>query len=131
MASLANITVKKFDGTTDITYTGVSPQGGSEAPARWASQTVGSAQAHQPDLRVSARERGNVVEIRGTYKYPELQTNTTTSKTSVLRVIDGSFNFKYDRAVNATDGNEAAHQFANLVSSTLIKEIMRTGVGAN
>lgn len=130
MPALGNITVKKYDGTTDIVYTGVSPQGGSDQPSRWASQSVGSAQAHQPDLRVMVKDRGNTVEFRGTYAYPELQTNTTTSKTSVLRKLGGSVSLSYDRAMNQTDLNEAVHQFFNLCAAAAIKEIARSGTPA-
>lgn len=134
MAILANITVKKFDGTTDIVYTGVDPQGGPQVPAAWRSQTVGSAQAHQPDLRVSAKLRNgssSVKEVHGTYRYPQIATNSTTGVTSIVRQAGGSFTFNFDSAMSQADVNEAAHQFANLIASALVKEMMRTGTSAN
>lgn len=130
MPNLANIVVKKFDGTTDITYTGISPQGGSDQPARWASQSIGVAQAHQPDLRVSVKERGNVVDVKHTFGYAELQTNSTTSKTSILRKLTGSGTVTFDRAMAQADVQEAVHQYFNLLASALIKEITRTGTPA-
>lgn len=130
MATLANIVVKKNDGTTDITYTGVDPAAG-EQPALWASQTIGNAKAHQPDLRIRSVKRGSTVEVSGTYRYPQIATNSTTGVTSVLRSLSGTFSVKYDMAMATADSNEGATQFANLVASALVKEMMKTGTSAN
>lgn len=130
MALLANITVKKFDGTTDITYTGIDPAGG-DVPALWRSQTVGNAQAHQPDLRVSSKKRGSLVDMKATYRYPQIATNSTTGVTSVQRYLSGSLSATYDMGMATADVNEAVAQFLNLCASALLKEMFRTGTSAN
>lgn len=130
MASLANIVVKKHDGVTDVTYTGVDPAGGDQ-PALWKSQSIGNAQAHQPELRVSSKRRGTMVDMRGTYRYPQIATNSTTGVTSVQRYMSGSLSASYDAAMASTDVNEAVAQFLNLAASALMKEMFRTGTSAN
>lgn len=129
MPALANITVKKNDGTTDITYTGITPAGG-DSPAVWASQTVGTAQMHQPQLRLSAKTGQDRASVRGTFKYPEIATNTTTGVTSVVKNFDGDFNFRFDRSMKQTDVDEAVSQLANLIASALIKSCAKAGSSA-
>lgn len=132
MSTAANIVVKKHDGTTDITYTVISRSGGDNLPALWKSQTVGSAYAHQPELRVTSREAKNGAgrELRATYVYPQIATDTTTGVTSVVKTAMGAFSFMLEKTMTQADINEASTQFANLCASALMREMARTGTGA-
>lgn len=130
MSTLASITVKKYDGTTDITFKDIDPASGDQ-PAVWRSQTIGNAQVHQPEFRVSSRKRGQIVEMRGTFRYPQIATNTTTGVTSVVRSMSGTVSANYDMGMAQVDVQEAVHQFLNLCASTLVKEMFRTGTSAN
>lgn len=129
MPNLANITVKKNDGTTDIVYTGVTPAGGQE-PAVWASQSVGTAQAHQPQLRLVAKPGPDKMSVRGTYKYPQIATNSTTGVTSVVTTFDGDFNIRFSRSMTQADVDEGVSQLANLIASALIKSCLKAGASA-
>lgn len=129
MPALANITVKKNDGTTDIVYTGVTPAGGGDA-AVWASQSVGTAQLHQPQLRLTAKPASDKANVRGTFKYPQIATNTTTGVTSVVGTFDGDFNVRFPRGMATVDVDEAVSQLANLIASTLIKSCLKAGSSA-
>lgn len=132
MPSLANITVKKNDGTTDIVYTGVSPSSGDGVPAIWKSQTVGTAHAHQPELRLSARDalKGTKRALRGTFVYPQISTNSTTAITSVVDKASADINWSIPKGMAQTDVNEFASQLANLIVSTLVKQCVKDGYSA-
>lgn len=130
MPTQANITVKKNDGTTDITYTAVQPSSGDGVQAVWKSQTVGTAPAHQPELRCSSRSQsGGKREIRWTYVYPEIQTNSTTGATSVVFKELASCSYTLDMASANITINEAVAQFANLMASAHAKSITQSGYG--
>lgn len=45
MPNMANITVKKADGTTDVVYTALTPSAGDKTSARW-SLTASSTKAN-------------------------------------------------------------------------------------
>lgn len=122
MPNLANITVKKSDTVTDIVYTGVNPAGGIDAPAIFRSKTVGTAMSHQPELRVAVKPAGAKDRVVGTFKYPQIATNSTTGITSVVGTVDGKFEFLADKATDQAVINEAAAQFTNLLASALIKQ---------
>lgn len=129
MPSMANMTIKKYDGTTDIVYTGVVPSSGDGVAAVWKAQTVGTAPNHQPELRLSSREAGNGQKraLRATYVYPTIATNSTTGVTSVIDKCTITIDWSMSKAVTQTDLNEAAAQLANLLDNTLITDSVRTG----
>lgn len=125
MPNLANITVKKYDGTTDIVFTGVNPAGGQDAPAILRSLTVGTATSHRPELRASVKNAGAKDRVVLTFKYPQIATNSTTGVTSVVDSVDGRLEFTVNRNTDQTIVDEAAAQFANLIDSALITQVMR------
>jgi hypothetical protein len=122
MPNLANITVKKFDAITDIVWTGVNAASGLDNPAIFRSNTVGSAVAHKPELRVNVKNNGVKDRVVATFKYPQIATNSTTGVTSVIGTVDGKFEFTADKATDQTVINEASAQFMNLLASALIKQ---------
>lgn len=133
MPQQANITVKKNDGTTDIVYTGVSPSSGDGVPAIWKSQTVGTAQAHQPEFRLASRDaaKGAKRALRSTFQYPQIATNTTTSLTSVVDRASADINWNIPKGMPAADVNEFVSQLANLLKSALIIQCIQAGYSAS
>jgi len=128
MPSLANITVKKNDGTTDITYTGVAASAGDSSPAVWRSNTVGSAIAFRPELRLTSRANGQKTARRvdGVYTYPE----TVTGTDGVTRISDRlnlSFSAVIPNGMQDTNVNEAVAQALNLFASSLVKGSVQAG----
>jgi hypothetical protein len=132
MAQIANITVKKHDGTTDIVYTGVQPSSGDNSAAVWKSQTVGTAQAHQPEFRLVAKDaaKGASRSLRSTFKYPQIATNSTTGVTSVVNSAMAATDWSFPKGMTAADVNEFAAQYANLLASALMKQLVREGYSA-
>lgn len=129
MASLANITVKKNDGTTDIVWTGVCPSSGDGVPALWRSETVGSAPGHKPTLELSTRYNGarTARRIDGKFIYPQIATDSTTGLTTVVNRVVANISMAVPDACPTTDINEAVSQMFNLLVSTLVKDSFKTG----
>lgn len=133
MPSIANITVKKNDGTTDITYAAQQPSSGDGTSAVWKSTSVGTAQAHQPELRLSAREAANGEKrsLRSTYAYPWLVTNSTTSQTTVTDKAMAMTDWNFPKGMPQADINEFVSQYANLLVATLVKDCVKAGYSAS
>lgn len=131
MPNLANITVKKSDEETDITYTGLQPSSGDGSPAIW-RQTDVAYPSCQPEFRVIAKPAKGKMgrSVRGTFVYPQAMTDSTTGITSVHTTAYGDFTFVLDKNMSQTNLDEAAAQFANLVASALVKSCMRAGFSA-
>jgi hypothetical protein len=133
--SIANITVKKNDGTTDIVWTGVQPSSGDGTAAVWQSLTVGSTIDTRPELRLSAKDgKGpngiTTRKVRATIGYPQVYTETTTSlqKTAFRSLM--TVEWSLPKGMTTTDTNEAVAQAANLLASTLIKQCVQAGYSA-
>nr|URG15700.1 MAG: coat protein [Leviviridae sp.] len=132
MPAMANITVKKNDGTTDIVYTAKSPSAGDSVPAVWRADSVGSAPSHRPELRLmskNSRKGGEEArEMRGTYKYPQLVTDTnlgglTIVKRDALMTVTGVI----PKDMPAADINEFVSQAFNLFVAALLKDSFKDG----
>lgn len=128
MPTMANITVKKNDGTTDVTWTAVQASGGDKSPAIWRNQTVGSAAAFQPEMRMTSRPNsdGTVRRIEGVidYKQTVVDAYGVTRKANV-----GLFQFTVavPQAMPTSDLNEFCSQASNLIASTLFKDSLKSG----
>jgi len=129
MPALANIVVKKADGTTDVTYTGIVPSAGDKTPAVWRQNSYGGSIGQRPELRMQTSSNGDASSRRVVinFTYPSLFTDTTTSRVQ----IDKRLNFTLTGAVPVemtdTDLNEAIAQGFNLLASTLIKQSASSG----
>lgn len=129
MPDMANITVKKNDGTTDIIYTKMQPSSGDGTSAVWKATSVGTSPAHQPEMRLNAKESdaGRSRAVRTTYAYPQVATNTTTSMTSVVSRAAASTDWRFPKDMPQSDINEFVSQYANLMVSTLVKDSVKSG----
>ena len=134
MPAIANITVKKNDGTTDIVYTAVSPSSGDKTAAVWKSQSVGSSLAFQPELRLTSRETtldGKPARsLRATYAYPQVANNTLDGFMYVFRKATFSQEVVFPKDMVQTDVDECVTQFTNLMVSTVIRACLKSGYSA-
>lgn len=132
MPSMANITVKKNDGTTDVIYTAIQPSAGDKAPAIWQNQTVGTAVAHRPEFSAVAQNNGTNTARRVSlsYVYPSLVTGSD-GRVSVADKATFNGQFTLPKNMPKVDTDEAATQLANMIASALVKEMLKVGYSAS
>ncbi|UUW21321.1 MAG: hypothetical protein [Sanya fiers-like virus 23] len=128
MPTMANITVKKNDGTTDQVYTVATASGGDKAPAVWRNNSVGTAVAHRPTFKCSARANGTGsarrVDTEMVWPY------TVTGTDGKISVVDKAIftgSFLLPNGMPLTEVNEAVAQAMNLLASALIKSAHQEG----
>ncbi len=133
MPNMADITVKKNDGTTDIVYAKQTPSSGDGSSAVWKTTTIGSAPSHQPEFRLSSRDasKGKKRSLRSTFQYPQISTNSTTGLTTVFDRASADTNWNFSKDMSQTDINEFVSQYANLLVSTLVKDCVKAGYSAS
>jgi hypothetical protein len=129
MPTMANITVKKADGTTDITYTALSPSAGDGVPAAWRSESAGSAPGFKPLLSLWSKTNGNRTarRVEYDYSYPQTATDSTTTLTSVINKPIAKGYFVIPNEVPDTVLAEYVAQCTNLLASTLVKDSIKAG----
>lgn len=132
MPSMASITVKKFDGTTDIVYDNVSASGGDSSPAVWrqdTGQAAGLPVGLRPLVKLMSKWNGpktaRQLVFEMAFPYPT-QDSTTTLYSAKDRVVFTGI-MTVPQNLPATQINEAAYQAANLIASTLFKSSLAAG----
>lgn len=132
MPTMASITVKKADGSTDVVYDALSGSGGDGSPAVWRQDTGAAA-----GLPVGLR---NVLKLWTTWNGPKtarqakynfvapyaVQDSTTTLYSAKDRVqFDGIMTIP--QGIPSAEINEAIYQGCNLLAATLIKQAAASG----
>lgn len=128
MPNMANVTIKKNDGTTDVLYTAVVPSSGDKSPAVWRNLTVGTAAGHRPEARIASRANGTGTGRRldGDFKYPSLVTGTD-GKTQVSDRFQLTISGIVPLGMPDTDVNEAVSQALNFYAAALLKDTFKSG----
>lgn len=119
MTTAGNLTIKKFDGTTDITWSLIAASGGDKSPALWRSTSATGTVGQQPTFSASARwnTQKTVRRFDVGCSFPSVYTNTATGQTEVRATMVFSGSFAVPQNVNATDIQEFTYQVANLVAA--------------
>jgi len=129
MPSMANITVKAANGTTDVVYTAMAPSSGDGVPAVWRNEAGGSATAFKATLTLASKFNGpkTVRRLSGTFQLPQVATDSTTTLSTVVNTVPVNFSFALPIEVPQTIIDEAVHQCTNLLSSTLVRDALKSG----
>ncbi|DAD50180.1 TPA_asm: coat protein [ssRNA phage Esthiorhiza.2_36] len=129
MPTMATITIKKNDGTTDAVYTAIVASGGDKSPALWRYDAAPGYPGQKPKASVSSRDNGDKTarRIEGTFSYPSVYTDTATSTTKVLGTAICNFSCVLPMALPTADQNEFGAQLGNFLASALIKSVNQTG----
>lgn len=128
MPNQSNVTVKKNDGITDVIYTAVIPSSGDKSPAIWKNQTLGTAAAHRPEMKLQSRDNGTGLARRldGAFMYPSL-TVGTDGKTNVGDKLVASISILVPKGMPDAEVSEGVSQFVNLCASAPFKEAFMQG----
>lgn len=128
MPQLADITVKKADGTTNVTYTAVAGAAGDKTPAVFRNNAVGTTIAERPSLLVSSRDNGPKTgrRIEINFSWPITAQDAGGNKTITGRMT-GNCSVLIPQNQDVSVILEQANQFGNLIGSTLIKACFSDG----
>lgn len=131
MPNQANVTVKKNDGTTDVTYTGVVAAAGDQTPAIWRNNAVGTASAFRPEARISAKSNASktVRQVSEVFTYP---VTAVAADGSVKVVHRARKTVLWELPVEMPDAdlNEFVAQSANFDASAHVKAVVQSGYSA-
>jgi hypothetical protein len=134
MPSMANLTVKKADETTNIVYDALTPAAGDSSDAVWRQDTgavAGMPVGHRALLKMKTLNNGSNTARRAviTFSRPYSTQNTTTSKYEAKDSVVARLEITLPQAIPASELNEAVYQFFNCVGLTsgLIKQSVAAG----
>lgn len=133
MPTLADITVKKYDNTTDIVWKGINPNGGDggrslfRPDVAFASTPTGFRPVFMTSQRTSAQ--GRVSQIDAAYPHTYVETNTGLIR--MIRGVTMKVILTVDPGVPFATQSEGAYQLLNLAASASIKDHLMSGIGFN
>lgn len=136
MPAMANMTVKRADGTTDIIYDAQTGAGSDGSPAVW-RQDTGASSTLPVGMRAlfwlksmwNGPRTARKLPFRYERPYAVQDSTTTKWSTSDRVIIEGTA--IVPQGIPAADINEAIHQGCNLLASGLVKSSMTTGYAPN
>lgn len=128
MPTLANITVKKADGTTDVIYTAVAGAAGDNTPALFRNNTIGTTLAERPTLLIRSLSNGpkTARRINVDYSWPITSQDAGGNKTITGRMT-GNASCLVPQNQDVAAIAEQAHQFSNLIGSAIVKACFNEG----
>lgn len=132
MPTMANLTVKKYDGTTDITYDAVAASGGDGSPAIW-RQDTGANAALPVGLRnlfklwtvSNGPKTARQTKFNFVAPYAVQDSTTTKFSASDRVVVDGIMTVPL--SIPSSNINEAIYQACNLLAASLVKQAAASG----
>lgn len=132
MPSMASLTVKKYDGTTDIVFDALSASGGDNSPAVW-RQDTGATAGLPVGLRALARlwatwngpKTARVARFHIVFPYAVQDTTTSLYSAKDRVVFEGSVTLP--QGIPATELNEASYQGCNILAASLVKSALAAG----
>ncbi len=129
MTAAADITVKKYDGTTDITWSVLKGAGGDSDPAVWRSNSASGYVGQRPTFQVSSRgnQAGTVRRLDFRGEFPSVYTNADTSQTQVAGTVVLTGSIAVPGAISSTDVNEACAQLMHLLANSAVVNAMIAG----
>lgn len=130
MPQMANVTVKKADGTTDIVYTAEVPSAGDSSPAQWSSKSASTTRAYRPIIRMTTAYNGpkTARRVSVTGKYPIVR--QVSGVDTLVGTIPLELSAVIPLIVTDVEASEATRQFENFVTNVLIRECIEQGFAA-
>lgn len=116
MPTMADMTVKKNDGTTDIVWNNNGPGGGDGVPAIWRPNSIGTSVAKRPAMRFWTQASSQAIRIcRLTTTFPIVDAVSGL----IVGYITTSEEVKIPIIAPDADVNEAIAQSGNLRDHSL------------
>lgn len=130
MPQLADLTVKKADGTTDIVWSGVVSSAGDKSASRHNSKTVSTIPAFQPQMSIKSESNGDSTtrRVHVNVVYPYTVTDSGTNQTTKLGQASFRGEWTVSQEMPQTTVDEFAAQVANLLDTTLLVDVVKTQV---
>lgn len=125
MSQMANITIKKSDGTTDAIYSALSASAGEGVPAIWRNNGVGTKVNQRPEFRMISKQlQAGRRAVKTNFVWPVVDPITGSVVDYITLVVESK---TADNAL-VTDVTEAVTQGLNLHAATLVKTSFVDGV---
>lgn len=131
MAAIANITIKKADGTTDVIYTALTGAPGDGVPAKWRHEDITLPIGQRANLTVltkpNGRDNARNVLVRVRRPVVRAVNGVPTLIGTIPFEITATLGEQYTQA----EIDEAVAQALNFAAVVAIRDAFKTGYAPN
>lgn len=129
MPQMADVTVKKSDGTTNSVYVAVTPSAGDKTPAVWRCTADSAIPAHRTEFRVVAgyndKRSARKVETSGSAPYVS---NDASGRPQIVGRVNFNGGAIYvDQSIPDSFVADKVAEYVNFCASTLLKSAYASG----
>jgi hypothetical protein len=131
MPQMANITVKKADGTTDVVYEQVTPSAGDKSPSMWTVPSASTYRNLRPIVQLTTQFNGPRTARRAHIvgSYPIVRTDSGGNSYAAGN-IPVDFTITLPQIVSDNEAKEVVYQMGNLIVSALMRDCLTTARSA-
>jgi len=131
MAIIANLTVKKSDGTTDVTFTAQNGAGSSQEPAFWQNTASSTVRSNRDGMTMRSHLNGTKQARRVDVQTSFAVRRTINSVETVVGRIPVDFSVPIPEWATDAEVAEAVDQSINLIASVSIRTAIKSGFAPN
>lgn len=127
MSAISNVTVKKTDGVTDVTFTAINGSASDGQPATWQNIAGSSIRGWRPTLTMKAKLNGTKQARRVDVQALFPVVRTISAVDTVVGKIPIDFTVPVPEWATDAEVNEAIDQTINLLASTHVRTHIKSG----
>lgn len=128
MANIANVVVKKTDGTTDVTFTAVAGASSDGNPALWQNTASSTIRSNRSQLSMKAKLNGTKQARRVDVQALFPVTRLVNSVETVIGRIPVDLTAPIPEWATDAEVNEAVDQALNLFASAHVRTHIKAGI---
>lgn len=131
MATIADIVIKKSDGTTNITYTAISGSAGDKSPAAWRSDSSATLRGNRDVVTLVTQDNGARTARRSNSKAVMPVARTVSGVEVVTDKVIGDLSFLVPNALTDAEISEKIDQALNMFSCPVFRAAIKAGFSPN
>jgi len=131
MATVADIIVKKADGTTNITFTAIAGSAGDKSPAAWRSETSATFRGNRDVVTLVTQDNGSKTARRANAKAVMPVPRVVNTVETVADKVVGDLSIVVPNALTDAEINEKVEQMLNMFGSAAFRAAIKAGFAPN
>lgn len=126
MPKMADITVKKADGTSDVLLSAIVGAANDQTPAIWRNRVNSTVPLAQPEFTLASRDNGNKSGRRMSHSgvWPVAYQDPSNNLFKVTSQASGSGSFLLPSNMDPAQIKEFVYQYTNWLASALVREAL-------
>lgn len=124
---MADITIKKADGTTNVVYSTLTASAGDRSPAVWRSNSSATLRGNRITVQMETRWNGPSTARRATVSFSAPMVRTINAVETVVARVPIELSVVIPEGLTDAEVTEVVEQAMNFYSAPLIRQSIAQG----